>query len=192
MEKFRKGMTSGDVKAAIAEYQNAFVRTPNLREKVIALVDKAVAKGWTLEPGTYVDDEMGQVCALGAIGVGLRTQGPTGEQDHELEDIGLPIFALTKNALGCSPIEIDSIEAGFECYDWKPEQGGHQEGGFEAMAPYNMFYDKVAYNIGKEIRLEYVNDICEEDYNDKELLAGWNMNILTNNYPELFEGCDED
>ena len=118
-----------------------YIRTPNLRKKVMKCIDQVVADGWRLQTGCYVTD--GHCCALGAIS--LCDAAPSSKQWSRGRSRA---FALSLNHLGCHPIELDSIEAGFEFWSWTDSHGSKQTVAIGAL-------DRVAFNIGRDIRLRF-------------------------------------
>lgn len=149
--KIKKGMTLGD---AEQEFRAAFKRTPDLEQKVRKIVDEAIALGWELKPGTYREPEH-FACALGAISLGADPNEREENFDRR------QVFALSLKALGCSPLELDSIEAGFECWNWNRMSN---EGWLSDASLTWFIYDEVAYDIGKRMRIEHVGDIGEAQY----------------------------
>lgn len=122
--------------------------TPNLREKVMACMDEVAGDGWNIRRGTYVsgaDAAQRDCCALGAVSVC--------EADGSTRDRG-ECFALTAKHLGCNPLEIDSIEAGFEGWSFY-RMVWAEEIKDEELCFYAAFDDE-AYKIGQDVYDKYV------------------------------------
>lgn len=97
----------------MSERSTRFRPTPGLKRKVKECMDKLVAEGFQLTPGVYVQDT--QCCALGAISVcEKRPEGAEFDDEDTARRSGTDSFALSLQHLGCSPWELESIEAGFE------------------------------------------------------------------------------
>ena len=137
--------------------------TQNLRRKVFACLAKVHKAKYQIDRGAYLSFEsygrggervQGQCCALGAISICqkkptkeevLGEDGDHGGRSHD------DVFALTRKHLKCHPIEIDSIEAGFEAWSFGCGQMRHAT---QTMATGHL--DQEAYSIGHDIYRKYV------------------------------------
>lgn len=100
-----------------------FRPTPGLKRKVRECLDKLVAEGYRFRTGVYVQGN--SCCALGAISVceagkptttvaGYAPSVAGGSMTLVPGRDGTDSFALSLKHLGCTPWELESIEAGFE------------------------------------------------------------------------------
>ena len=136
-----------------------YVPTPGLRDVVLKLVDRALEAGYVLQPGIYVSAT--KCCAVGAISIGVKNLGPD-EMDSAMQAAGrgrAETFMIAMGELNCNPLELDSIEAGFECWDW-----GH----FICETPSGQalergFLDLEAFAIGRWVREKYADTATDFD-----------------------------
>jgi hypothetical protein len=128
-----------------------YTPTPNLRERVFKCIDKVLAEGYKLVDGTYLSD--GACCVLGAISV--CQDAP--EDSHDNERQRKRCFALSLEYLNCHPIELDSIEAGFE--GWSFEIADDDENEISAQTIGVGDFDDPAYEIGRDIFRLHVSGV---------------------------------
>lgn len=163
------------------------------RREVEDCLERAVQQGWKPTPSVFVSTYDAACCALGAIALCHKDMPTRAEYAAALDDgvyrslsSDYSCYALSKQHLGCTQWELESIEAGFEGFtnewgeipdgcDYLPDiqdAGGRDQSFFswwcavaeklEDGAPGRPF-DPDFYRIGADMRAKYYVEETDED-----------------------------